>query len=202
MKVRVCPSCGKHNLENTFNCIDCGETLSVDTLIDIESTNSETGTRNDPVETRNNQLPQNNEESKIIIACENCGQRLRIPLRRKNLHVACPTCHHEFNYEFVEATLVNEPSEKKPPAPPQSKNSYVNAPNSNPQPNEFERVRCPNCGGYKVTQAAIGGQVLDFILLSMTFGLWLIVMLLRGPHEAKPGDKLHCELCGHEWILK
>jgi hypothetical protein len=37
MKVKVCPKCGKHNLENAWNCIDCGETLSVKTLMDTDS---------------------------------------------------------------------------------------------------------------------------------------------------------------------
>jgi hypothetical protein len=49
-----------------------------------------------------------NEETKIVIACENCGQKLRIPLRRKNLHIACPKCHHEFNYEYVEGDPVDD----------------------------------------------------------------------------------------------
>ena len=40
MKVRVCPQCGKHNSENTFNCIHCGETLSVNTLVDEQSENA------------------------------------------------------------------------------------------------------------------------------------------------------------------
>jgi hypothetical protein len=34
MKVRVCPNCGKHNLENAWHCIDCQETLSLKTLMD------------------------------------------------------------------------------------------------------------------------------------------------------------------------
>ena len=37
MKVRVCPDCGTHNPENAWSCADCGTTLSVDALIDIES---------------------------------------------------------------------------------------------------------------------------------------------------------------------
>lgn len=35
-KVRVCPECGKHNLENAWHCIDCGTTLSMKTLMDVE----------------------------------------------------------------------------------------------------------------------------------------------------------------------
>ena len=37
MKVRVCPKCGKHNLENAWSCTNCGESLSINTLIDAES---------------------------------------------------------------------------------------------------------------------------------------------------------------------
>ena len=37
MKVRVCPKCDKHNLENAFNCIACGETLSIKTILDLET---------------------------------------------------------------------------------------------------------------------------------------------------------------------
>lgn len=38
-------------------------------------------------------------EVKIIILCENCSQKLRIPKRKKQLRVTCPTCRHEFNYK-------------------------------------------------------------------------------------------------------
>lgn len=37
MKVKVCPECGKHNMEDTWNCGDCGSTLSMKTLVDTES---------------------------------------------------------------------------------------------------------------------------------------------------------------------
>lgn len=37
MIVRVCPNCGKHNAEKGVNCIDCGTTLSIKTLMDTES---------------------------------------------------------------------------------------------------------------------------------------------------------------------
>jgi len=36
MKIKICPKCGKQNDENAWNCVDCGETLSINTLIDIE----------------------------------------------------------------------------------------------------------------------------------------------------------------------
>jgi ssDNA-binding Zn-finger/Zn-ribbon topoisomerase 1 len=40
------------------------------------------------------QNPQGNGEEKIIILCENCGQKLRLPIlsRRKSLRVTCPKC--------------------------------------------------------------------------------------------------------------
>ena len=37
MKVKICPECSKHNLENAWNCVDCGRTLSMKTLVDAES---------------------------------------------------------------------------------------------------------------------------------------------------------------------
>lgn len=127
MKVRVCPNCGKSNLENVYNCVDCGATLSVNTLMDTESEQflnlKPITSHAESNEISNNQTSQGNEESKIIITCEKCGQKLRVPLRRKNLHVACPTCHHEFNYEFVEASLVSDSLGKKP-TPPQPHLSY------------------------------------------------------------------------------
>lgn len=43
MKVRVCPQCGKHNAENSFNCSDCGETLSMNTLMEIEEGGKSSG---------------------------------------------------------------------------------------------------------------------------------------------------------------
>jgi hypothetical protein len=36
MKVRVCPKCGKQNSESAWHCIDCGTTLSMKTLVDME----------------------------------------------------------------------------------------------------------------------------------------------------------------------
>ena len=36
MKVRVCPKCGKHNLEDAWLCIECGETLSLNTLTEVD----------------------------------------------------------------------------------------------------------------------------------------------------------------------
>ena len=36
MKVRVCPKCGKHNSESAWYCDDCGETLSIKSLVDME----------------------------------------------------------------------------------------------------------------------------------------------------------------------
>lgn len=37
MKVRVCPKCGSHNLENAWSCSGCGETLSLNTVVEIDS---------------------------------------------------------------------------------------------------------------------------------------------------------------------
>ena len=37
-----------------------------------------------------------------IVVCEQCRQKLRIPQSRAWIRVTCPTCHHEFNYRFVD----------------------------------------------------------------------------------------------------
>jgi DNA-directed RNA polymerase subunit RPC12/RpoP len=44
---------------------------------------------------------QNNDE-KIIILCENCNQKLRLPIPapRKKLRVTCPKCRHEFMFKY------------------------------------------------------------------------------------------------------
>jgi hypothetical protein len=46
------------------------------------------------------QASQVNGEVKIIVVCEKCHQKLRIPRRSKKLHVTCPTCRHEFDYQY------------------------------------------------------------------------------------------------------
>ncbi len=46
------------------------------------------------------QAPQNDAETKIIILCENCSQKLRIPRRNKKLRVICPICRHEFDFRY------------------------------------------------------------------------------------------------------
>lgn len=38
MKIRICPKCAKHNPENTWDCTECGETLSMKTLVDANNT--------------------------------------------------------------------------------------------------------------------------------------------------------------------
>ncbi|MBE9228540.1 hypothetical protein IQ264_24290 [Phormidium sp. LEGE 05292] len=46
-----------------------------------------------------NQPKSAENEVKLIILCENCSQKLRIPKRKKKLRVTCPNCRHEFNYK-------------------------------------------------------------------------------------------------------
>ena len=43
MKVRVCPKCGKHNLEKAWHCIDCGTTIPMTALIDTETSQPSAG---------------------------------------------------------------------------------------------------------------------------------------------------------------
>ncbi len=37
MKAKVCPKCGKQNSADVWNCIDCGETLSINTIVEVDS---------------------------------------------------------------------------------------------------------------------------------------------------------------------
>ncbi|OKH31541.1 hypothetical protein NIES2119_28450 [[Phormidium ambiguum] IAM M-71] len=46
-----------------------------------------------------NQPKSAKNETKTIILCEKCSQKLRIPKSKKKLRVTCPTCRHEFNYK-------------------------------------------------------------------------------------------------------
>ena len=52
-------------------------------------------------------------EPKIIIRCEKCRQKLRIPLRGGKLHVTCPACRHEFDYASGEEFRLIIPTEVK-----------------------------------------------------------------------------------------
>ena len=195
-----CKQCGYFNT-GTFVCAECGNKL-----VSVLLPNRKEQTPNVKLDTghaesstmSSNQPSQGSEETKIIITCEKCGQKLRVPLRKKNLHVACPNCRHEFNYQFVEGELIGD-SPGKRPLPSQPNISNNQTPSTIPQTTETRPLRCPNCGGYKV---AVGDQLLDLILVVMTFGLWLIVEILRGPKIVKPGDKCRCEICGNQWIYR
>jgi hypothetical protein len=39
-------------------------------------------------------------ERKIIVLCEDCFQKLRIPKEKKKLRIRCPNCKHEFDYTY------------------------------------------------------------------------------------------------------
>lgn len=43
MQIRLCPKCGKQNGGNAWNCVDCGATLSMNTLVELENTRTSTG---------------------------------------------------------------------------------------------------------------------------------------------------------------
>lgn len=51
-----------------------------------------------PKDIGEDQKPQYADEEKIVIECEYCFQKMRIPNRRTKIHVVCPTCRHEFEY--------------------------------------------------------------------------------------------------------
>jgi len=53
--------------------------------------------------TARDQAPSSpNNDQKIIILCENCGQKLRLPIPapKKKLRVTCPKCKHEFIFRY------------------------------------------------------------------------------------------------------
>jgi phage FluMu protein Com len=54
---------------------------------------------------------QSRQEPKIIIRCEKCKKRLRIPLRGGKLRVTCPACRHEFDYTSGEEFRLVIPTE-------------------------------------------------------------------------------------------
>lgn len=41
MKVRICPACGKRNLASAWYCVNCGQTLSVNTLVEVDNVPSD-----------------------------------------------------------------------------------------------------------------------------------------------------------------
>ncbi len=49
-----------------------------------------------------NQNSQINKDFQLIVKCEKCCQKLRIPLRYKKIRVTCPACRHEFDYQYGE----------------------------------------------------------------------------------------------------
>lgn len=51
------------------------------------------------------------QEPKIIIRCEKCKKRLRIPVRGGTLRVTCPACRHEFDYTSGEEFRAVIPTE-------------------------------------------------------------------------------------------
>lgn len=55
---------------------------------------------------RVNLTPYDDKESKVIIRCENCEQKLRIRPSQSVQRITCPRCHHEFSYELREGTFV------------------------------------------------------------------------------------------------
>jgi hypothetical protein len=44
MKIKICPKCGKQNDEDAWNCVDCGTTLSMKTLVEVDKTNLSSST--------------------------------------------------------------------------------------------------------------------------------------------------------------
>lgn len=65
MKVRICKRCGKQNEFNSVNCVDCGATLSVETIREIDDMNS--------TQEKLNEIPSKTNEFPKTITCPSCG---------------------------------------------------------------------------------------------------------------------------------
>lgn len=83
MKVRICPNCNKQNLENAFNCANCGTTLSVSTLVEVEFSQTEETPSSDNAKSATTH-PHREQETRNISSsvkvgnffCINCGVEL------------------------------------------------------------------------------------------------------------------------------
>lgn len=60
---------------------------------------------------QNTSFPNSNDETKIVIACESCHRKLRIPLRHRKILVTCPTCQYEFTYQYYTIGLSSRSKE-------------------------------------------------------------------------------------------
>jgi hypothetical protein len=40
------------------------------------------------------------EDPKIVVVCDSCHQKLRIPRSRRRIQVTCPSCRHQFKYQY------------------------------------------------------------------------------------------------------
>ncbi|MBK9926320.1 MAG: hypothetical protein IPP66_13650 [Anaerolineales bacterium] len=87
----------------------------------------------------NNPTSQNYEEARIIIDCENCHRKLRIPRRNQKLHIVCPTCRYEFDYQYSEID-----STRPLPQP------HVNYEGTKDGVLADTGWKCKNCGNFNV----------------------------------------------------
>lgn len=60
-----------------------------------------------------NQSSHANAGAEIVLICGNCNQKLRVPRRRKKLHVTCPTCRYEFDHPEGDEFHLITPTELK-----------------------------------------------------------------------------------------
>lgn len=162
MKVRICPSCKKQNLENAFNCASCGTTLSVNTLVEIElaqteetpsSGNAKSATTHPHREQETRNISSSVKVEKFF--CINCG--VELPGESKFCW-KCGTQVHTYSNNF-QITVVEQAAPNSLPAVRQTESRSIScAMNSCNKP---VIGQCRSCGRYYCANHNIGALCLD-----------------------------------------
>ncbi len=101
MKIRICSKCGKHNSVQDWQCVECGQTLSMDTLVESDARAPDRGdseqepsisstTSGVEPSTRSISQPKDTRrytETKATIICPQCG-------KANEGGAVCRYCHH------------------------------------------------------------------------------------------------------------
>ncbi len=74
---------------------------------------------------------------------------------------------------------------------------------------ETYQISCPKCGSFKVEDNSFSScfmNVFHLLLIAMTYGVWLIVLLIwravKGTPIAKEGQEFKCNNCGYIFKLQ
>ena len=59
-------------------------------------------------------MKANKNNEKIVILCEYCQQKLRIPNKKDRTRIVCPTCKHEFDYPYEKSVTCPHCGELNP----------------------------------------------------------------------------------------